>query len=65
MTAGQIIFAVMVAVQGLLFLVGLGYFIVFIKCIKEKSDKSLFIALMLWGISPLLSIVGVFFGVYL
>lgn len=39
MTAGEIIFAVMVAIHGLLFLVGFGYLIAFIKSDKKDSYK--------------------------
>ena len=65
MTAGEIIFAVMVAIQGLLFLVGLGFLIAFIKSNKTGDYKSYYISAILWGIAPLFSVVGVFFAVLL
>lgn len=66
MTVGEIIFAVLVGVQDLFFLVGLSVMIVYLKKFEiEKSDKLYFIASILWGISPLFSMVGVFFGIFL
>ena len=66
MTTGEIIFAVLVAMQGLLFLIGLALLIVYlIKNETKKSDKLYFTAFILWGVSPLFSMVGVFFGFFL
>ena len=65
MTTGEIIFAVMVAIHGLLFLIGLGYFIAFIKSNFKKCAKFAFTALIIWAISPLFSIVGACFGYFL
>lgn len=66
MTVGEIIFAVLVAIHGLCFLEGLAVMIVYLKNYStKKSDKLYFIASLLWGISPLLSMIGVFFGFFL
>lgn len=62
MKTGEIIFAVMVAIHGLLFLIGLGYLIAFIKSSKTESYKLYYTSAILWGIAPVFSIVGVFFG---
>lgn len=65
MTTGEIIFAVLVALQGLCVLVGIGLLIAFLKNYeKENSDKLIVTAVILWGISPIFSIIGVFFGFY-
>lgn len=63
MTIGEIIFAVLVGIQGLFFLVGLSVMIAYL--ITKKSDKLYFIASILWGVSPLYSMVGVLFGIFL
>lgn len=66
MSAGLIIFAVMIAIQGLLFLIGLALIITFfIKSETKKSDKLFLTAFMLWAISPLFSMIGVFLGVFI
>lgn len=63
MTAGLIVFAVMVAIQGLLFLIGAAMIIAFL--VKAKSDKLYLIAFILWATGPLFSVVGAFFGAFL
>lgn len=65
MTVGEIIFAVMVAIQGVLFLIGLAFLIAdIVKKGIKKSYNLCIIALILWGIGPLFSMVGVFFGFF-
>lgn len=63
MTIGEIIFAVLVGIQGLFFFVGLSVMIAYLS--TKKSDKLYFIASILWGVSPLYSMVGVLFGIFL
>ena len=66
MTVGEIIFAVLVGIHGLCFLEGLALVIVYlINNEIKKSDKLILSAYILWAISPLFSIIGVFFGVFL
>lgn len=66
MTIGEIIFAVMVAIQGILFFLGLGFMIAYVqKFNTQKSDKLYYIASILWSGAPLFSMLGVFFGIYL
>lgn len=66
MTIGETIFAILVAIQGLLFFIGLTLIIVYLKKhTTKKSDKLYFIASILWAISPLFSMVGVWFGIFL
>lgn len=63
MTIGEIIFAVLVGIQGLFFFVGLSVMIAYLS--TKKSDKLYFIASILWGVSPLYSMVGVLLGIFL
>lgn len=66
MTIGQIIYAVLVAIHGLLFLIGLSFLITYlVKFITIKSDKLYLTALILWAISPIFSIMGMFLGKFL
>lgn len=63
MTVGEIIFAVLVGMQALFFLIGFG---LIIACLVKKgikiSDKIVFTAYIFFAISPIFSIVGAFFG---
>lgn len=66
MTIGEIIFAVLIAIQGVLFLIGAMLMIAYIKKHEtKKSDKLCLTASILWAISPLFSMIGVFFGYFL
>ncbi len=65
MSTGEIVFAFLVGIQGLLFLVGFGLMIEYFKNFTtKKSDKLYFTAFMLWAISPLFSTVGVCFWAF-
>ncbi len=60
MTTGEIIFSVMVAIQGLLFLIGLNFFIALIKSKDiNKSGKFGLTAVIIWGASNIFPLVGV------
>ena len=63
MSAGLIIYAVMVAIQGLLFLIGAALIVG--SLVKNKGSNIYVTAFILWAISPVFSMVGVFFGVFL